>query len=58
MKTLTTLIVGGLVGGLLATVTLTALTGVINPTAVDVARRDANQSQYDVSQPPAFYGSR
>ncbi|MEN3307605.1 MAG: hypothetical protein V7603_3807 [Micromonosporaceae bacterium] len=58
MKTLQTLLVGALIGALVAVLGVAAVSRVVNPSAVDVAHRQAADTGYDPAAPPPFYGTR
>jgi hypothetical protein len=58
VKTLQTLLIGALIGALLAVLGLVGVARIVNPSAADVAHRQANENGYDPAAPPAFYGSR
>jgi dsRNA-specific ribonuclease len=58
VKTLLTLLIGALIGAVLAVTGLAAVTRVLNPSAADVAHKVSNDTGYDPAAPPAFYGTR
>jgi hypothetical protein len=58
VKTLQTLLIGALVGALLAVLGIAGVARALNPTAADVAKQQAKETGYDPAAPPAFYGSR
>jgi hypothetical protein len=59
VTTLLTLLVGALIGAVLAVVGVAATARVLSPTAATVAQRVVNsQPGYDPAAPPAFYGTR
>jgi hypothetical protein len=61
MKALKTLIIGAVVGAVLAVSGLAALAQAVNPSATEVAKKvnsQTNSTQDTTLQPPTFYGSR
>lgn len=58
MKTLPILFIAALIGALLAVLGTTAVVQKVNPTAAQVAKRQASETGYNPAQPPPFYGSR
>jgi hypothetical protein len=58
VKILQTLLIGALVGAVLAVLGLAGLDRTLNPSADEVAKRQANQVGYDPKAPPPFYGNR